>query len=49
MGFENVMGLNTELCLDSDGKEIIGMDQDKGDGSKNRYVAGIGERARLLS
>lgn len=44
---DNVMGLNTELCVDSEGEENTNMDHDTKDGPKNDYVAGAGERARL--
>lgn len=42
-----VVGLNTELAVDSDDEEIIGMEQDGATVSKNVQEAGSAERARL--
>ncbi|KAK1404705.1 hypothetical protein POM88_004310 [Heracleum sosnowskyi] len=48
-GFENPMGLNTELSLDSDGDNDISMDQDANDVPKNLFGAGSVDRARQSS
>lgn len=49
MGFENEMGLNTDIGEESQTEESEGMDQDESNVPKNVFVVGSEGRDRLSS